>query len=88
MKSAVEHYNSWLTGPGVKWTGKKSYQVEDEEKVEDGRDERLSAIGDGGQAAISLTSDVDGTHIHIFEGLQLESSHVGNSVKLLILTVT
>ena len=27
----------------------------------DGRDEGSSAIGDGGQAAISLTSDVDGT---------------------------
>ena len=52
------------------------------------RAEGSSAIGDGGQAAISLTSDVDGTHIRIFEGLQLESSHVGNSVKLLILTVT
>ena len=35
--------------------------MEDEEKVEDGRDERLSAIGDGGQAAISLTPDTDGT---------------------------
>ena len=27
----------------------------------DGRDEGLSAIGDGGQAAISLTPDTDGT---------------------------
>ena len=27
----------------------------------DGRAEGLSAIGDGGQAAISLTPDVDGT---------------------------
>ena len=53
----------------------------------DVRDEGWSAIGDGGQAAISLTSDADGTHILIFEGLQLESSYVGNSVKLLILTV-
>lgn len=34
------------------------------------RAEGSSAIGDGGQAAISLTSDVDGTHIRIFEGLQ------------------
>ena len=31
----------------------------------DGRAERLSAIGDGGQAAISLMPDVDGTHVHI-----------------------
>ena len=27
----------------------------------DGRAERSSAIGDGGQAAISLMSDIDGT---------------------------
>ena len=33
----------------------------------DGRAEGLSAIGDRGQAAISLTSDVVGTHICIFE---------------------
>ena len=35
--------------------------MEDREKVEDGRDERLSAIGDGGQAAISHLPDVDDT---------------------------
>ena len=29
--------------------------------MEEGRDERLSAIEDGGQAAISLTPDSDGT---------------------------
>ena len=28
------------------------------------------AIGDGGQTAILLTSDVDGTHVHIFESSQ------------------
>ena len=53
----------------------------------DDRAEGSLAIGDGGQAAISLTSDVGGTHVRIFEGLQLESSYVGNSVKLLILIV-
>ena len=42
----------------------------------DGRAEGSSAIGDGGQAAISLTPDVDGTHIHIFEGSQLEGLYV------------
>ena len=31
------------------------------EKVGDGRAEGSSAIGDGRQAAVSLTSDVDGT---------------------------
>ena len=38
----------------------------------DGRVEGSSAIGDGGQAAISLTPDVDGTRVRIFESLQLE----------------
>ena len=40
--------------------------------------EGLSAIGDGGQAAASLMPDVDGTHVHIFESLQIESSYVGD----------
>ena len=44
----------------------------------DGRAEGSSAIGDGGQAAISLTPDVDGTHVRNFESLQLEGSHVGD----------
>ena len=44
----------------------------------DGRAEGSSAIGDGGQAAVSLTPDVDGTHVHIFESLQLEGSYVGD----------
>ena len=30
-----------------------------------GRAEGSSAIGDGGQAAVSLTPDVDGTHSHL-----------------------
>ena len=34
--------------------------MENGEKVEDGRDERLSAIGGIGQAAISLMPDTDG----------------------------
>ena len=44
----------------------------------DGRAEGSSAIGDGGQAAISLTSDVDATHVRIFESSQLEGSYVGD----------
>ena len=44
----------------------------------DGRAEGSSAIGDGGRAATSLTPDVDGTHVHIFESSQLESSCVGD----------
>ena len=38
----------------------------------DGRTEGSSAIGDGGQAAMSLTPDVDGTHVCIFESSKLE----------------
>ena len=45
----------------------------------DGRAEGPSAIGDGGQAAISLTPDADGTHVHVFESSQLEEGfYVGN----------
>ena len=44
----------------------------------DGRAEGLSAMGDGGQAAISLTPDIDGTHDRIFESSQLEGSYVGD----------
>ena len=45
----------------------------------DGRAEGRSAIGDGGQAAISLTPDTDGAHVHIFESSKLEGLYVGNS---------
>ena len=44
----------------------------------DGRVERLSTTEDGGQAAISLTPDVDGTRVCIFESLQLEGSYLGD----------
>ena len=44
----------------------------------DGRAEESSATGDGGQAAISLTPDVDGTHVPIFESSQVEGSYVGD----------
>ena len=46
---------------GIEWTGKKSYWLEEGKKVEDGRAEGLWAIGDGGQAAIWLTSETDDT---------------------------
>ena len=59
LKSTVVQYNIWCTGVGIEWTGKKSYWLEEEEEVGDGRAEGLSAIGDGGQAAISLMPDVD-----------------------------
>ena len=46
--------------------------------MRDGRAEGWSAIEDRGQAAIPLTPDVDGTHVHIFESSQLEGSYVGD----------
>ena len=41
----------------------------------DGKAEGSSSIGDGGQAAISFTPNIDRMHIHIFESLQLEGSY-------------
>ena len=40
------------------------------------RDQGSSATGDKGQAAISLTPDVDRMHIPIFESSQLEGCYV------------
>ena len=71
-------YHSWYTGDGIEWTGKKSDCLEEGEEVGDGRAEGPSATGDGGQAAMSLTPDIDGMHVHIFASLQLESSYVGD----------
>ena len=47
-------------------------------EVGDGRAEGSSAIGDGEQAANSLTPDADGMHVHIFESLKLEGLYVGD----------
>ena len=46
--------------------------------MEDGRAEGSSATGDRGQAAVSLTPDVYGTHVCTFENLKLEVSYVGD----------
>ena len=43
--------------------------------VGDGRAEG-SLVIDGGQAALSLTLNVDGMHVRIFESWQLEGSYV------------
>ena len=43
----------------------------------DGRAEGSSVAGNGGQAAMSPTSDVDGTHVHIFKSSQLDGLYVG-----------
>ena len=61
LKSTAVQYNSWHTGAGIKWTGKKSYWLEDREEVGDGIAEGSSAVGDREQAEISLTPDIDGT---------------------------
>ena len=45
--------------------------MEEGEELGDGRAEGSSATRDGGQAAISLMPDADGTHVHIFESSQL-----------------
>ena len=50
--------NSWPHGRRVEGTSKKSYRLEE---VGDGRAERLSGIGDGGQVTISLVPAADGT---------------------------
>ena len=44
----------------------------------DGKAEGSSAIGDRGQATVSLTADSDGKHIYIVESSQLEDSYVGD----------
>ena len=54
MYSAVQQlaYRGWH-----QWTGKKSYWLQEGEEVGDSRAEGSSAIGDGGQAGISLKPD-------------------------------
>ena len=58
LKSTVEQYHCWHTGAGNEGPGKKSYWLEAEEE---GKAEGSEATGDRGQAAASLTPDVDGT---------------------------
>ena len=51
--------------------------MEEGEEVGDSRAEGWLAVGDGGQAAISLMPYVDGTHVRITESSKLEGSYVG-----------
>ena len=46
------------------------------EEVGGGRAEGPSATGDEGQATMSLTPDIDGTCISIFESLHIEGSYI------------
>ena len=50
------------------------------EEVGDGRAEGLSAKGGGGQAAISLITNIDGTHVRIFEVHTLKATCRGFTV--------
>ena len=68
MKSTVVQYSCWHTGAGIESRGKKSSCLEDGAKVGDGGAEGWSAVGDGGQAAISRTPGVE-MHVLIFESL-------------------
>ena len=62
MKGIVGQDNSWHTGAGIKRTSKKSYRLAEGKTEGDGRAEkRSSTTGDGGQSAISLMPDINGT---------------------------
>ena len=50
----------------------EEYKLEIGEEIGDGRAEAWSAIGDRGQAEISLTPHVDGMHVYIFESSNLK----------------
>ena len=52
--------------------------MEEGVEVGDGRAEGSSAVGDGGQAAVSLRLDIDGMHMCTFESSKLEGSYVGD----------
>ena len=52
--------------------------VEKGDGMGEGRAEGSSATGGGGRDAMSLEPDVEGTHVHIFESLQLGGFYVGN----------
>ena len=54
----------------------------------DGRAEGSVAIGDREQAAVSLTPDIDGTNICIFECSKLEGSYVGDFIHIYIYVYT
>ena len=53
--------------------------LEEGEEVGDGRAEGSSAAtGEGGQAAVSLTLDIDGMNVRIFGSSQVECSYMGD----------
>ena len=69
LKSIAVQHNSWHVG----WhrvNREEELLMEQGEEVGDGRAEASSAVGGGGQASVSLTPDIDGTHVCIFESSQ------------------
>ena len=60
--------NSWHPGAGIKRRGEKSYLREEGEEVRGSRTEGSPpAVGDEGQASVSLTPDVDAMNVCIFK---------------------
>ena len=76
MKSTGIQSNSLYREAGSERRGKKTCWLEWGEEVEGGGSEGASATGDGGQAAVSLTPEVDGKPVYIFEGSQCGGSYV------------
>ena len=77
MVQCLEKYSSTVSIQGLVLS-KKSYRLEEGVEMGDGKIEGLSAIGGGGQAAISFMPDADGTPAGLFESSQLDVSHVGD----------
>ena len=61
LKSTVLQYNSWPQGLASSERSRRVTPWRRERRVGDGRAEGSSAIGDGGQAVISLMPDIDVT---------------------------
>ena len=92
MKSTVIPCNSWHTGTDIKWTGKKSYWLEEGEEMRNGRAEASSAVGVEGKlqfhSCLMLITQVlvpcwKEMHVHILESSQLEDSYVEDLLYLL-----
>lgn len=76
--NTVFQYNSWHTGPGTESTDKKSHGLEAGEEVGNGGAEAPPAEETEGEqdSVLSFTPHADGTHVRIFESLQLTGSWV------------
>lgn len=60
--------NSWHPGAGIKRREEKSYLWEEGEEVRGGRTKGLPpAVGDEGQASVSLTPDVDAMNVCVLK---------------------